>query len=82
MAKPKYIQRNDDFMAGLFAAMQHLVLELDQPSMAADLAREYDLTQAWALAESRRTGYQVRRMNRFIRRELPAFIRHEPPPQT
>lgn len=58
------------FDCGVFSAIQHLVLEHDQPSMAADIAKQHGIEREWALRESRRTGYEVRRMNKWIREEL------------
>lgn len=62
--------KSDRFLSGVFCAMQHLVLFSDQPSLAAEIARAYGIKQKWALRESRRTGFQVRRMNRFIRESI------------
>lgn len=61
---------DDGFDAGVFFAMQHLVLEHDQPSLAKDIAKAAAIKKEWALKESKRSGYRVRRMNRFIREEL------------
>ena len=58
------------FNSGVFYAMQYLVLEQDQPTFAAEIARESGMTKEFALKESKKTGYQVREMNKFIRKEL------------
>lgn len=63
---------NDDrFLSGVFLAMQHLVLLSDHPTFAAEIAKSCGIKREWALAESKRTGYEVRRMNKFIKEELP-----------
>lgn len=61
----------DRFLSGVFSAMQHLVLFAGENTLAADIAKESGIKRAWALAESKLTGYEVRRMNAFIREELP-----------
>lgn len=64
-------EKPDEFLSGVFSAMQYLVLTADEPTLAANIAREHGIEQAWALRQSRLTGFEVRRMNRFIREELP-----------
>jgi len=59
------------FLCGVFFAMQYLALNRGEPTAAKELALENSMTKKWALAESRRTGYRVREMNKFIREELP-----------
>lgn len=61
----------DQFLSGVFSAMQYLVLSRGEGQLAAELAKENGIRQAWALKESTRTGFRVREMNRFIRQELP-----------
>ena len=63
-------KETNQFLSGVFYAMQYLVLEYDQPSMAAEIYKASGMTKGWTLKESKKTGYQVRKMNKFIREEL------------
>jgi hypothetical protein len=60
----------DRFLSGVFHAMEYLVITRDEPTLAKELANNCSIKQAWGLAEVKRTGYEVRRMNKFIREEL------------
>lgn len=62
----------DDFLSGVFSAMQYLVLFRDEPSLAAEVAREHGIKVDWAIKESKRTGFRVRDMNKFIREKIAA----------
>jgi hypothetical protein len=61
---------SNHFLAGVFCAMQQLVITHDQPTFAKEIAEEVGMTREWALEESKRTGFEVRKMNKFIREEL------------
>jgi hypothetical protein len=58
------------FHSGVFSAMQYLVLISDQPTMAKEIAIEHGITKSWALSESKRARWEVRKMNKFIREYL------------
>jgi hypothetical protein len=60
----------DEFLSGVFSAMQHLVLVRDDPQMAAEIANSHGIKRDWALRESKLTGFRVREMNRFIMENL------------
>jgi hypothetical protein len=60
----------DIFLSGVFSAMQHLVVCRDDPQVAAEIAKSSGIKRDWALRESKRTGFAVREMNRFIRSHL------------
>lgn len=63
---------NDDYSRGVFSAMQYLVVFRDEPQLAMEIAKENGIRQAEALKLSKESGFEVRRMNRFIREEVPA----------
>lgn len=63
-------KQGEEFLSGVFSAMQHLVLFQGANSLAADIAKEHGIHRAWALKESKLTGFRVREMNKFIRSEL------------
>ncbi len=67
--KPPTLHR-DRFLSGVFSAMQYLVVDVDQPQLAKELAEIHGIDRSLALKESRLTGFEVRKMNRFIRQEL------------
>ncbi len=60
----------DEFLSGVFSAIQFMVLDAGNPTYAAQIAKEHGIDRAWALKEVKRTGYEVRKMNKFIREEL------------
>lgn len=60
----------DEFISGVFSCMQHLALTCGEPQLAAELAKEHGIDIEMALKESKRSGFEVRKMNRFIRDEL------------
>ena len=62
--------KNNGFNSGVFYTMQYLVLDIDEPNIAKELGKNAGITKKWALEESKKTGYRVRKMNKFIREEF------------
>lgn len=58
------------FISGAFYAAQFLVLEEDQPTIAAEILEAAGITREIAFKEQKSTGYRTREMNKFIRENL------------
>lgn len=60
----------DGFLSGVFSTIQYLVVVRDVPQLAKEIAEDNGINRDLALKESRRTGFRMREMNRWIREEL------------
>lgn len=68
--KRKQTLHLNKFIQGVFAAMEYLVLARGEDSLAKELADQNGIDQELALKLSKQSGYDVRKMSLFIRREL------------
>lgn len=63
-------QKDKDFEDGVWLAIQHLVIQCDQPTMAKEIARDAGINKAKALSLQMVSGYEDMKMIKFINREL------------
>lgn len=68
--KPKRISADDIRLCCIFSVIEHIVIEHDEPVIAKEIAELHGITKSLALKQTKVTGYEVRRMNKFIRGNL------------